>query len=168
MEEVWVVYLCLFLVVVVYFLMHQKTDEEIKSEKDSGPAPASSSYSTGSVGRRLECTEEELEQSLERLARVLAKDEAWKREAPPEQRESSGRGPSPPQSSVQVLGKGQQVFASQQHSLVSPWLAVLKWICQVECWGRGTDTPRIPFSRTRVIQPGEGRERGVYEVAHHR
>ncbi|KAL8175174.1 UNVERIFIED_CONTAM: hypothetical protein K2H54_015126 [Gekko kuhli] len=124
MEEVWIVYLCLILLVLVYFLMNRKPDDEIKSEKDLRTAPVSSSYSSGSVGRRLECSEEELEQSLERLVGVFSKADARKREAPHEhgastqQRESSGRGPS--QAQV-LLGKGRKVFASQR-SLVPPWL----------------------------------------------
>uniref|UniRef100_A0ACB8FLX4 Uncharacterized protein n=1 Tax=Sphaerodactylus townsendi TaxID=933632 RepID=A0ACB8FLX4_9SAUR len=84
MEEVWAVYLCLFLVVVVYFLMKQKPSDEVKDEKDSKTAPASSFSYSSSAGRRLECTEEELEQSLERLVGIFDKGDARKKETPRE------------------------------------------------------------------------------------
>ncbi|OXB70828.1 UNVERIFIED_CONTAM: hypothetical protein H355_001320 [Colinus virginianus] len=81
MEEVWVVYLCLILFIIVVFLMkHNPHVEEAKKEMESKSPPPSSSFFPSSVGKQLEHTQEELEHYLERLTHVFFDTDARKRE----------------------------------------------------------------------------------------
>ncbi|KAJ7305771.1 hypothetical protein JRQ81_010137 [Phrynocephalus forsythii] len=91
MEEVWAVYLCLFLFVIVLLLLRKKPDDDIIIQKETSSAYSmpSTSYSSGSLGKRLDYTEEELEASLRRLSGVLFGTEAHKREPHPEHKSSS-------------------------------------------------------------------------------
>lgn len=81
MEEVWVVYLCLILFVIVVFLMKRNPHvEEVKKELESKSPPPSSSFFPSNVGKQLEHTQEELEHYLERLTHVFFETDARKRE----------------------------------------------------------------------------------------
>ncbi|KAM6250282.1 uncharacterized protein LJ264_009926 isoform 2-T3 [Porphyrio hochstetteri] len=81
MEEVWVVYLCLILLMIVLFLMkHNPHVEEAKKERESKSPPPSSSVFPSNVGKQLEHTQEELESYLNRLTHVLFDSEARKRD----------------------------------------------------------------------------------------
>ncbi|KAM6054683.1 uncharacterized protein VSU04_010847 isoform 1-T1 [Chlamydotis macqueenii] len=81
MEEVWVVYLCLILLVMVLFLMkHNPHVEEAKKERESKSPPPSSSFFPSNVGKQLEHSQEELENYLDRLSHVLFDTEARKRD----------------------------------------------------------------------------------------
>ncbi|KAM6299067.1 uncharacterized protein AAHN32_007419 isoform 1-T1 [Aegotheles albertisi] len=81
MEEVWVVYLCLFLLVIVLLLMkHNPHVEEAKKERESKSPPPPSSFFPSSVGKQLEHSQEELESYLNRLTHVLFDTEGRKRD----------------------------------------------------------------------------------------
>ncbi|KAM6407745.1 uncharacterized protein O9250_008752 isoform 2-T3 [Rhynochetos jubatus] len=81
MEEVWVVYLCLILLIMVLFLMrHNPHVEEAKKDRESKSPPPPSSFFPSNVGKQLEHTQEELEHYLERLTHVLFDTEARKRD----------------------------------------------------------------------------------------
>ncbi|KAJ7397131.1 hypothetical protein BTVI_138347 [Pitangus sulphuratus] len=92
MEEVWVVYLCLILMIIVLVLMKQNPHlEEARKERESKSSPPSSSFSPSNVGKQLEHTQEELEEYLERLNNVLFDTEARRRDGHHDQKSQHRR-----------------------------------------------------------------------------
>ncbi|KAL7979141.1 hypothetical protein Chor_015165 [Crotalus horridus] len=78
MEEVWVVYLCIILFVLIFILMKQKPDDEIKRNPDNEKPSTSYSQLVSGAGRVLEYTEEELEASMQKLSGLLDHPESEK------------------------------------------------------------------------------------------
>lgn len=72
MEEVWVVYLCLILIIIVLVLKKQNPHvEEARNERESKLSLLSSSFSPSNVSKQLEHTQEELEKYMEKVNHVF-------------------------------------------------------------------------------------------------
>ncbi|TFK04088.1 NGFI-A-binding protein 2 [Platysternon megacephalum] len=113
MEEVWVVYLCLFLLVLVLILMKRDPDlEAAKKVKETPSTPAPTTYYSSGAGKHLEYTEEEMEKSLERLTSILYEVDARKRETHHEQKTAKAeayhhhKAPDAESENKELMGKG--------------------------------------------------------------
>lgn len=132
MEEVWVVYLCLFLLVLILILRKQNPDlEAVKKEKESKSSPPPTTYYPSTPGKHLEYSEEEMEKSFEKLTSILFDSEARKREGHHEQKSHHHHRTADAETKdLTGKGPGQSQYQSSQHR-VQVWCKA----CE-ECQGQ--------------------------------
>lgn len=120
MEEVWVVYLCLFLLILVLILMRRDPDlEAAKKVTETPSTPAPATYYSSGPGKHLEYTEEEMEKSLEKLTSILYDRDARKRETHHEPKtakaEAHHHHKAPDAACEMGQGPGHSTHPSSQH-----------------------------------------------------
>ncbi|MEE6497239.1 hypothetical protein FKM82_002674 [Ascaphus truei] len=91
MDEVWVISLSLTLLAFLIILWSLKSKSEPEPQSVSEPAVSAASSYANYGGKRLECSEEEMEKLMERLTKVLFEAEASKKEVLQEARKTGAR-----------------------------------------------------------------------------
>ncbi|OCT61648.1 hypothetical protein XELAEV_18047675mg [Xenopus laevis] len=87
MDEVWILSLCLTLLAFLILILSLKSKAEPEPKSDSKVSTPSASFSYG--GKRLECSEEEVEKMMERMTHLLFEPDIGKKEVAQEKRKAA-------------------------------------------------------------------------------